>query len=51
MLKEAGQRDCRSAMLYSTAQAYNFYNQFGFEIYTQRQWFMPPGVDYDEDEE
>ena len=51
MLKEAGQRDCRSAMLYSTAQAYNFYNQFGFEIYTQRQWFMPPGLDYDEDEE
>jgi ribosomal protein S18 acetylase RimI-like enzyme len=51
MLKEAEQRDCHSATLYSTAQAYNFYSKFGFEIYTQRQWFLPPGIDYDEDED
>jgi predicted acetyltransferase len=51
MLKEAERRDCQATMLYSTAQAYHFYTKFGFEIYTQRQWFLPPGIDYDEDEE
>lgn len=51
MLKEAGERGCGPATLYSTAQAYHFYSKFGFEIYTQRQWFLPPGIDYDEDEE
>lgn len=46
MLSDAGQRGCRLSILYSTPQAYKFFNKFGFEIYTQRQWFLPPGIDY-----
>ncbi len=40
---------CNTATLYSTAQAYSLFNKFGFEIYTQRQWFLPPGLDYEEE--
>ncbi len=46
MLTEAWEKNNRLAMLYSTAQAYSLFNKFGFEIYTQRQWFLPPGIDY-----
>jgi len=35
-------------MLYSTAHAFQLFNSFGFEIFTQRQWFLPPGIDYEE---
>ncbi len=51
MLGQAGENKCPVAMLYSTAQAYHFFNKFGFEIYTQRQWFLPPGIDYGDDYE
>ncbi len=48
MLINARRQNCDLIMLYSTAQAYHFFNKFGFEIYTQRQWFLPPGIDYEE---
>jgi GNAT superfamily N-acetyltransferase len=48
MLKDARESGCPLAMLYSTAQAYNIYNRLGFEIYTQRQWFLPPDIDYED---
>lgn len=48
MLNDAKNHECHLAMLYSTAQAYHVFNNFGFEIYTQRQWFLPPGIDYEE---
>jgi GNAT superfamily N-acetyltransferase len=46
MLNDARTRGCRHVMLYSTAQAYQLFSNFGFEIFTQRQWFLPPGIDY-----
>lgn len=50
MLAGARYWGCRQTMLYSTAQAYDLFSKFGFEIYTQRQWFLPPGIVYDDDE-
>lgn len=49
MLRHALENYCRATMLYSTAQAFLLFNKFGFEIYTQRQWFLPPGIDYDDE--
>jgi ribosomal protein S18 acetylase RimI-like enzyme len=49
MLADAHDRQCDVAMLYSTAQAYSLFSKFGFEIYTQRQWFLPPDLDYEEE--
>jgi GNAT superfamily N-acetyltransferase len=46
MLQEVGENYCQAVMLYSNAQAYHLFNKFGFEIFTQRQWFLPPGIDY-----
>lgn len=46
MLANIWEAQARLVMLYSTAQAYSLFNTFGFEIYTQRQWFLPPGIDY-----
>jgi len=46
MLNDARENGCRISMLYSTPQAYQLFSKFGFEIYTQRQWFLPPGIDY-----
>lgn len=53
MLREAiAKQNAQLAVLYSNASAYNFFNDFGFEIFTQRQWFLPPNVEYgDEDDE
>jgi ribosomal protein S18 acetylase RimI-like enzyme len=42
-------RRCQFTMLYSAAQTYHLFNKFGFEIYTQRQWFLPPGIVYDDE--
>ncbi len=42
-------RQCGLAVLYATPQAYHLFSKFGFEIYTQRQWFLPPGIDYDDE--
>ena len=50
MLHDVYEQERRNlTMLFSTAQAYHFFNKFGFEIYTQRQWFLPPGIDNDEE--
>jgi ribosomal protein S18 acetylase RimI-like enzyme len=46
MLKDAYEAGCDLGMLYSTAQAYHLFNKFGFEIFTQRQWFLPPDIEY-----
>ncbi|MEW5959569.1 MAG: GNAT family N-acetyltransferase [Chloroflexota bacterium] len=46
MLTDSQAKGGRHMMLYSTAQAYHLFNKFGFEIFTQRQWFLPPGIDY-----
>lgn len=50
MLDDARKKGCRLGMLYSTPQAYQLFGKFGFEIYTQRQWFLPPGIDYYDEE-
>ena len=49
MLSDAQQRRWNLAALYATPQAYHLFSKFGFEIYTQRQWFLPPGIDYDDE--
>jgi hypothetical protein len=46
MLDDARENGCQLSMLYSTPQAYQLFSKFGFDIYTQRQWFLPPGIDY-----
>lgn len=51
MLAEAARRGSESAMLFSTAQAFNFFNQQGFEIFTQRQWFLPQNIEYEAENE
>jgi GNAT superfamily N-acetyltransferase len=50
MLADAEQSGIDVAMLYASAQAYHFFQKFGFEMYTQRQWFLPPGINYEEEE-
>lgn len=50
MLRDAVQKQCDMATVYSSAQAYNFFNAFGFEIFTQRQWFLPQNIEYEVDE-
>jgi N-acetylglutamate synthase-like GNAT family acetyltransferase len=49
MLVEAWQHGGKLAMLYATAQAYHFFSKFGFTIYSQRQWFLPPSIDFADD--
>jgi N-acetylglutamate synthase-like GNAT family acetyltransferase len=46
MLNDAMESHCHLAMLYSTPQAYHLFSKLGFDIYTQRQWFLPPGLRY-----
>lgn len=48
MLMDANKKGTFQTMLYSTAHAYQLFSSFGFEIFTQRQWFLPPGIDYEE---
>jgi GNAT superfamily N-acetyltransferase len=50
MLADARQNGHTLSMLFSTAHAYKFFGKLGFEIYTQRQWFLPPGISYEEEE-
>lgn len=49
MLSEAGENDYSLSMLYSTPQAYSLFSKLGFELYAQRQWFLPPDLEYSED--
>ncbi|MCG3209417.1 MAG: hypothetical protein FOGNACKC_03041 [Anaerolineae bacterium] len=47
ILSEAAQKECSAAMVYSSAQAYKFFSRMGFEIFTQRQWFLPQNIEYE----
>jgi GNAT superfamily N-acetyltransferase len=49
MLGEAADSDYHLTMLYSTPLAYNLFNKLGFDLYAQRQWFLPPETYYEED--
>lgn len=49
MLVDAEKNNCSPTVLYSTAQAFRLFSKMGFEIFTQRQWFLPPGIDYDDE--
>ena len=49
MLADTRENGSTASMLYSTAQAYNFFARIGFEIFTQRQWFLPPGIEFEDD--
>jgi GNAT superfamily N-acetyltransferase len=46
MLTDAGNCGYGPTMVYSTAQAFRLFSKMGFEIFTQRQWFLPPGIVY-----
>lgn len=48
MLVDAGERGADLVMLFSTAHAFSLFQKFGFEMYTQRQWFLPPGIEYED---
>lgn len=50
LLGDAGEHGFSLKMLYSTPHAYHLFANYGFEIYTQRQWFLPPGVEFEDDE-
>lgn len=49
MLSDADEYGLQLKVLYSSPQAYGLFSRFDFEIYTQRQWFLPPGLEYQED--
>jgi ribosomal protein S18 acetylase RimI-like enzyme len=51
MLNEADQIGCPLKMLYSTPHAYTLFDRFNFEIYSQQQWFLPPGLDYQDQDQ
>lgn len=48
MLVDASEFGADITALFSTAHAYHLFNRFGFDIYTQHQWFLPPGIDYED---
>jgi ribosomal protein S18 acetylase RimI-like enzyme len=50
MLTDASDSGYAPAMVYSTPLAYHLFNRLGFDLYAQRQWFLPPELDYEEDE-
>lgn len=47
MLADARELGSDLVVASSTAQAYSLFNRLGFEIFTQRQWFLPPGINYE----
>jgi GNAT superfamily N-acetyltransferase len=49
MLSDAAESDYRLTMLYSTPLAYHLFNKLGFDIFAQRQWFLPPELNYEEE--
>jgi ribosomal protein S18 acetylase RimI-like enzyme len=48
MLADVNEFGSDITLVYSTPHAYQLFSNFGFEIYTQRQWFLPPGIDYED---
>ncbi|MFQ5613523.1 MAG: GNAT family N-acetyltransferase [Anaerolineae bacterium] len=45
MLCEAAESGCRHSILYSTAMGYSLYDHVGYQLYSQRRWFLPPNVE------
>ncbi len=46
MLADAREENCHLATMYATAQAYKLFSGMGFEMYSQRQLFLPPDISY-----
>jgi predicted GNAT family acetyltransferase len=49
MISDAVDSDCLLTMLYATPLAYHMLNKLGFDLYAQRQWFLPPEIAYEEE--
>ena len=49
MLHDAATSDCGLTMLYATPLAYHLFNKMGFDLFAQRQWFLPPELNYEEE--
>ena len=49
MLTDADERGCPLKVLYSTPHAFSLFHKYSFEIFAQSQWFLPPGLDYEDD--
>ena len=49
MLDDAAEIGCSLTMLYATPIAYHLFNKMGFDLFAQRQWFLPPEVNYEEE--
>jgi GNAT superfamily N-acetyltransferase len=49
MLHEAAASNCALTMLYATPIAYHLFNKMGFDLFAQRQWFLPPELNYEEE--
>ncbi len=43
LLWDAYDDNCDLSLLYSSPMAYPLYQKLGYELYTQRRWFLPPG--------
>lgn len=50
MLAGAAESACTLTMLYATPTAYNLFNKMGFDLFAQRQWFLPPEVNFEEED-
>lgn len=50
MLSDAAASDYRLTMLYATPIAYHLFNKLGFDLFAQRQWFLPPELNYEDEE-
>jgi len=44
LLADACDDDCDLSMLYSSPMAYSLYQRLGYQLYTQRRCFLPPGA-------
>ncbi|MCK6626781.1 MAG: GNAT family N-acetyltransferase [Anaerolineae bacterium] len=49
MLQDGAASDCALTMLYATPLAYHLFNKMGFDLFAQRQWFLPPELNYEEE--
>jgi N-acetylglutamate synthase-like GNAT family acetyltransferase len=49
MLAEAVESGCQYTTLFSTPLAFHLFMKLGFDLYAQRQWFLPPEVDFEEE--
>ncbi|MCL4303900.1 MAG: GNAT family N-acetyltransferase [Anaerolineae bacterium] len=49
MLNDATESGYELTMLYATPLAYHLFNKMGFGLFAQRQWFLPPELNYEEE--